>query len=137
MLSGPAGEPMLNLENSRELEKSKDMTKHHRYIRNQMNLQQQNMVYSWAIYKNQEDEIINFHKQQIKHNLEQWKVHADRWETEIDRVKMTYFVSSQKLIISGDEARVKELAAQYKRYIMDKQREQGVDIDRNLLSRRS
>ena len=128
---------MLNLENSRELEKSKDMTKHHRYIRNQMNLQQQNMVYSWAIYKNQEDEIINFNKQQGKHNLEQWKVHADRWGTELDRAKLTYFVNSQKLTMSVEEARVKELAANYKKYILDKQREQGRDIDRNLISRRS
>ena len=58
------------------------------------------MVYSLAIYKNQEGGIINFNKRQGKRNMEQWEVYADRWETELDQVEMTYFVNSQKLIMS-------------------------------------
>ena len=54
----------------------------------------------------------------------------------IEEVKMTYFASIQKLILSGEEEFVKKLAAQYKEFILANQRRQGTNIDKSLKSRR-
>ena len=49
---------------------------------------------------------------------------------------MTYFISSQKLVLYGDEKSVKMIDAQYKEFALSKQREKGMEIDKNLKSRR-
>ena len=97
---------------------------------------QETMVYSWANYKNTRDEIMSFTKQHGKKKETQWAIQTDQWQTELDGVMIRYFVESKKLILSGDEGRVKVLAAEYKEYIMENQRKQGVTVDNGLKTRR-
>ena len=83
------------------------------------------MVYRWAIYKNKIDEVTDFNKRTDSQSDTQWAVYTDKREKTTEGVKMTYFASSQKRILSGDEGNVKKLAAQYTEFILSNQRKQG------------
>ena len=64
---------------------------------------QKNMVHRWAIYGNECWEITKFAEHIAGNDSKQWATQDGKWEKTMERVRVIYITSSQKLLFTGEK----------------------------------